>query len=115
MPPRRARVGSRKTTEPTIDLEVHLVNQDVRREQEETVYDRVAQWVIDVMTQQLEKKFGIERLEALGTTEFTGTTEPREADKRIKTLEKCFRVTQCSQERKVDLAMFLLQEYKEDW
>ena len=51
------------------------------------------------------KKFGIERLKALEATEFSGTIEPK-AEKWLKTLEKCFRVMQCLEEGKVDLAVF---------
>ncbi|KAA0056429.1 hypothetical protein E5676_scaffold120G002250 [Cucumis melo var. makuwa] len=46
------------------------------------------------MAQQSKKKFGIERLKALGATEFIGTIKPKEAEKWIRTLEKCFRVMQ---------------------
>ncbi|KAA0037217.1 hypothetical protein E5676_scaffold832G00410 [Cucumis melo var. makuwa] len=46
---RGARSGSRAIIEPIMDLEAHSVNPDVRREQEETVYDRVAQRLIKVM------------------------------------------------------------------
>ena len=59
---RGARNRSRATTKPTMDLEAHSINLNARREQEEVVYDRVSQRLIDVMGQQLEKKFGIERL-----------------------------------------------------
>lgn len=49
-------------------------------------------------------------MKVFGATEFVGTIEPKDIEKWIKTLEKCFRVMQCSKERKLDLAMFLLQE-----
>ena len=45
MPPRRGKVGrsgSRETTKPTMDSEVHSVNPDAAREQKEALYDRVA-------------------------------------------------------------------------
>ena len=98
-----------------MDSEVHSINPNGRREQEEAVYDKVAQQLIDVMAQQSEKKFGIERLKALGATEFIGTIKPKEAEKWIRTLKKCFRVMQCLEQRKIDLAVFLLQEDIEDW
>lgn len=62
------------TTELTMDLEAHFVNPNIRREQEETLYDRVAQrldwWRL---SREPEKKYGIEKLKALEATEFTGT------------------------------------------
>ncbi|KAA0031948.1 A-kinase anchor protein 12 [Cucumis melo var. makuwa] len=51
----------------------------------------------------------------LGAIEFRGTTEPKEVEKWIRTLEKLFRVMQCLEERKVDLTVLLLQEDAEDW
>ena len=88
MPSRRGRGvrgGSKATTEPTMDSKVHSVNSDARKEEEEALYDRVAQRLIDVMGQQPEKKFGIERLKALGATEFIGTIEPKEVEKWLST------------------------------
>lgn len=35
----------------------------------------------DVIEKQLEKKYGTERLKALGATEFNGTTRLKEAEK----------------------------------
>ncbi|KAA0037861.1 hypothetical protein E5676_scaffold127G001250 [Cucumis melo var. makuwa] len=90
MPPRKERVGSRTTTKPTMDLEAHSLNPNARRDQKEALYDRVAQRLIDVLTQQPEKKFQIEKLKALGATKFNGTTNPDEAEKWSRTLEKCF-------------------------
>ncbi|KAA0056013.1 hypothetical protein E5676_scaffold225G00320 [Cucumis melo var. makuwa] len=66
--------------------------------QEEAIYDKVAQ-----------------RLKALRAIEFVGTTELKEAEKWLRTLEKYFLVMQCLKVRKVDLAVFLLQEEAEDW
>lgn len=58
MPPRSAR--SRTTTKPIMGLEKYTVNLDARSEQEEVVYDRVSQRLIDVMVQKFDKKFGKE-------------------------------------------------------
>lgn len=69
----------------------HSVNPDVRRQQEEALYDRFAERLIDVVGQQPEK-YGIERLKALGATKFSGTTRPEEVKKWLRTIEKCFRV-----------------------
>ena len=93
-----------------MDLETHSINLDARREEEEVVYHRLAKRLIDVMGQQLEKKFGIERLKELGATKLVGTTQPKEAEKWIRTLKKCSKVMQCPKERKVNLDVFLLQK-----
>lgn len=45
------------------------------------MYDRVSQRLIDVLTQRLEKKFGIERLKELGVIEFNGAVDLEEAEK----------------------------------
>ncbi|KGN58005.1 hypothetical protein Csa_009787 [Cucumis sativus] len=74
-----------------MNSEAHSVNLNAMKEQKEVVYDRVTQRLVDIMAHQPEKKFGIERLKALGATEFTGTTKPEEFEKWIRTLEKCFR------------------------
>ena len=97
-----------------MNSEAHSVNLNAMKEQKEVVYDRVTQRLVDIMAHQPEKKFGIERLKALGATEFTGTTKPEEFEKWIRTLEKCFRVMQCPQDIKEVLAVFLLQRDK-DW
>ncbi|KAA0060484.1 Gag protease polyprotein-like protein [Cucumis melo var. makuwa] len=62
-----------------------------------------------------EKKYGIERLKALGATTFAGTTNPADAEAWLTLIEKCFRVTRCPEDRKVELAAFLLQNGAEDW
>ncbi|KGN61535.1 hypothetical protein Csa_006696 [Cucumis sativus] len=101
--------------EPTIDSEAHALNPNARREEEEALYDRFAQRLINALAQQLKKNFGIERVKALGATEFNGIENHEEAEKWIRTLEKCFRVMQCPKERRVNLAVFLLLERAEDW
>lgn len=93
-----------------MDLETHSVNSNGRIEQEEALYDMVAQTLINVIGQKLEKKYGIERLKVLGATEFSGTTRSEEAEKWPRTLQKCFCVMQCPEEKKVDLVVFFLQE-----
>lgn len=64
------------------------------------LYDRVAQRLINGLAREPKKKFIIERLKALGTMEFTRTIEPKQVKKRIKILEKCFSVMQCSEKKK---------------
>lgn len=44
--------------------------------------------MINGLSRELEKKYGIKRLKALGATKFTGTIEPEQAEKWIITLEK---------------------------
>ncbi|KAA0042457.1 reverse transcriptase [Cucumis melo var. makuwa] len=62
-----------------------------------------------------EKKYGIDRLKALGATTFAGTTNPTDAEACLTLIEKCFRVTRCPEDRKVELASFLLQNGAEGW
>src|ERR1051325_3074114 len=61
------------------------------------------------------KQYGIERLKALGATPFAGTTNPADAELWLRTLEKCFEVTECPQDKRVKSAVFLLQQGAEDW
>lgn len=72
------RVTSRSstTTKPIMDSETQFVNLDALREKEEALYDKVAQRLIDGLSREPKKKYGIERLKALGATEFTGTSMP---------------------------------------
>src|ERR1051325_10575257 len=56
------------------------------------------------------KRYGIERLKALGATTFAGTTNPADAELWLKTLEKCFEITECPEEQRVKSAVFLLQQ-----
>ncbi|KAA0063973.1 uncharacterized protein E5676_scaffold1415G00310 [Cucumis melo var. makuwa] len=63
----------------------------------------------------LEKKFGIERLKALGVATFAGTTNPADAEAWLNLIEKCFRVMRCLEDRKVELAAFLLQNGAKYW
>ncbi|KAA0035225.1 DNA/RNA polymerases superfamily protein [Cucumis melo var. makuwa] len=89
---------------------------------EEQLLDRLAQRLISgIRSAQSdpEKKYGIERLKALGATTFVGTTNPADAEAWLTLIEKCFRVTRCPEDRKVELASFLLQNgggaKGEDW
>lgn len=59
-----------------MDSETQFVNLDALREKEEALYDKVAQRLIDGLSREPKKKYGIERLKALGATEFTGTSMP---------------------------------------
>jgi len=54
-------------------------------------------------------------LKALGATIFEGTVDPAEAEAWLNLLEKCYRVMRCPNDRKVELAVFLLQKGAEDW
>ena len=67
------------------------------------------------MAQQSEKKFGIERLKALGAITFDGTMDPTDAKRWPNLMEKCFMVMDCLEEIKVKLAIFLLEVGAEDW
>ena len=62
-----------------------------------------------------EKKFEIERFKALGAQVFEGTTDPAGAEAWLNQVEKCFRVMHCPEDRKLDLATFMLQKGAEDW
>lgn len=58
----------------------------------------------------------IERLKARGATMFAGTTDPVDAKIWMDTLEKCFDEMGClTDDKKVRLASFLLQEGASDW
>ncbi|KAA0037398.1 reverse transcriptase [Cucumis melo var. makuwa] len=62
-----------------------------------------------------EKAYGIERLKKLGATMFEGSIDPTDAKNWLNMLEKCFDVMNCTEERKVRLATFLLQKEAEGW
>ncbi|KAA0067055.1 reverse transcriptase [Cucumis melo var. makuwa] len=62
-----------------------------------------------------EKKYGIERLKVLGATTFVGTKNPTDAEAWLILFEKCFKVTRYPEDRKVELAAFLLENGAEDW
>ncbi|XP_038882386.1 uncharacterized protein LOC120073654 [Benincasa hispida] len=62
-----------------------------------------------------EKKFGVERLNALEATMFDGTTDPLDPEIWLDLIEKCFKVMRCPEDRKVELATFLLQKEAEKW
>lgn len=80
-----------------MDSEAQSVNLDPRRVMEEELYDQVAQRLIDGLSREPKKKYGTEQLKALGAKEFSGIVEPKQAEKWLRTLEKCFRVMQCPQ------------------
>ena len=72
---------------------------------EDQMFTRVAQRLIDTVSSTQtdpEKKYGIERLKALGATSFEGTTDPADAEVWLKQIEKCFRVMRCPEDRKVE-------------
>ncbi|XP_038887112.1 uncharacterized protein LOC120077296 [Benincasa hispida] len=62
-----------------------------------------------------EKKYGIERLNALGVVNFEGTKDPIDVEAWMNQIGKCFEVMRCPEHRKVSLATFLLQKQAEDW
>lgn len=78
------------------------------RENKEALYVKVAQIIQDVLAQQSEKKFGEERLKALGDTKSNWTKNPKESEKWIRTLDKFFWVMRRTKEKKIDLVVFLL-------
>jgi len=85
---------------------------------EEQLFTRIAQRLaasIGSVESDPEKKYSIERLKALGATTFEGTVDPVEAEAWLNLLEKCYRVMRCPEDRKVELAVFLLQKGAEDW
>lgn len=57
-----------------------------------------------------KKKYSIERLKALGATSFEGTTDLADTEAWLNQIEKCFRVMRCLDDRKIELAAFLLQK-----
>ena len=71
-----------------MNLQANSVNFNARRELEEALYNKVAERLIDVLTQQPKEKFGDERLKVLGAIEFSGTTRPKEAENMVKNIEK---------------------------
>ena len=90
------------------------------------VEENVEEKLLDILAQRLvsgirsaqsdpEKKYGFERLKALGATTFAGTTNPTDVEAWLTLIEKCFRVTRYLEDRKVELAAFLLQNDAEDW
>lgn len=66
----RAANRLRTTIKPIMDPKAHSINPNVRREQEEVLYDRVTQRLIDELSREIEMKYGIERSKALGTIKF---------------------------------------------
>ena len=98
-----------------MDLGAHLVNQDAMREMKENLFDRVAQRMLDALASNSEKKFNIERLKALRATHFEGTTNRADVKRWLSLVEKCLRVMECHEEKRVKLTIFLLQGSVEDW
>ncbi|XP_038896416.1 uncharacterized protein LOC120084680 [Benincasa hispida] len=85
---------------------------------EDRVFDRITQRLaasVGSIQNDPEKKFGIERLKALGATTFDGTTDPLDAEIWLGLIEKCFKVMRCPEDCKVELATFLLQKGVEKW
>ncbi|TYK22470.1 retrotransposon protein, putative, Ty3-gypsy subclass [Cucumis melo var. makuwa] len=62
-----------------------------------------------------EKAYGIEWLKKLGAIVFKDSTDPTDEENWLNILEKCFDVMNCSVERKVRLATFLLQKEAGGW
>ena len=85
---------------------------------EKCIFNMIAQRLVDSVGSaqpDLEKKYGIERMKALGATPFKGIVVPAEVEAWLSLIEKCFGVICCSKDRKVELATFLLQKEVEDW
>ncbi|KAA0035024.1 hypothetical protein E5676_scaffold155G00590 [Cucumis melo var. makuwa] len=83
---------------------------------EESMFYRFSQRLVAHFTPYaVNKRFGIERLKALGATTFEGTTNPANVEKWLSLIEKYFGVMKCSVERGVKLATILLQGSVEDW
>lgn len=85
-----------------MDLRGHSVNQDTRRELEENLFHKMAQRLVDGLTSNLEKKFNIERLKALGATTFKGTTNAADVEKWLSLMKKCFGVMECPKKEELD-------------
>ena len=56
-----------------------------------------------------------EKLISMGATHFSGSTDPSVADTWLRRLEKVFNVMRCSDEKKLDFAVYLLKEDVENW
>ena len=84
---------------------------------EERIFNKIAQRLADgvrLAQADLEKKYGIERMKALGATPFKGTVDSVEVEAWLTLIEKCFWVMHCLEDRKVELATFLLKKRAED-
>lgn len=64
------------TTESTMNLKAHSINQDARRKREEVLHERVTQTL-----SRSGNQFNIERLKALEATTFKRTTNPAETER----------------------------------
>ena len=62
-----------------------------------------------------DKKHSIERLKSLGVTNFEESTDPTDTKTWLNILERCFKVMNCLEEKKVKLATFVLQKEVEGW
>ena len=85
---------------------------------EEQIFTRIAERLaasIGLVQSDPEKRYGSESLKVLCATTFEGTVDPAEAEAWLNLLEKCYRVMRCPNDRKVELAVFLLQKGAEDW
>ncbi|KAA0047014.1 hypothetical protein E5676_scaffold68G00730 [Cucumis melo var. makuwa] len=70
----------------------------VRQNVEESMFDRFAQRLTDhfmPIPSTVDKRFGIERLKALGAMTFEGKTNLADANKCLSLVEKCFGVMKC--------------------
>ncbi|XP_065861824.1 uncharacterized protein [Euphorbia lathyris] len=62
---------------------------------------------------QRERRF--DKLKKQGAEEFTGTTDPTQAERWLKRIERVFNLMKCTPEEKFDYAVFLLQGDAYDW
>ncbi|XP_038896366.1 uncharacterized protein LOC120084630 [Benincasa hispida] len=86
-----------------------------REEEQMNKFTQRLQASLENIQPDLKKKYGIERLKALGATNFEGTKDPANAEAWMNQIEKYFEVMRCPKNRKVSLATFLLQKQAEDW
>lgn len=63
----------------------------------------------------IKKKNGIERLKALVAIVFEEIAVLTDVEAGINLIKKCFMVMRCPEDRKVTVAIFLLQKGVDDW
>ena len=84
----------------------------------ESMFNHFSQRVVNHLmpiNSNVDKRFNIKKLKALGAMTFKGTTDSADVEKWLSLIEKCFGVMDCSEEIKVKLATFLLQGSVEDY
>lgn len=111
---RQPKVGTHDATMGTIEeSEGELNHPQVRVGVEEQFFERFTHHLAEGLgasPTDPEKKYGIERLKALGAIVFEGTTDPTSAEALMNLIEKYFRAMGCPKDRKVTAVIFLLQK-----